>query len=470
MQYYHLLPFEKIPPNSKLVLYGAGEVGQWYLQQLKLTKYATVVAIADQQYDKYSSMGIPLIKPEKISETDFDFVLISIDNVDVAQDVANMLSHKMNVEKEKILLGSESLCIVPRFLKPDVDFVRAYETRGIAIAVCLSGGLGDCIIYKRKIDEILKWDSRIIIDCFVTDPMLVPMHSFFDHEYDGRVNAIIGGGEDRYSNEKENYAIAMHLSTDLDVDAINEDKFRLAPSLLSKCLKIRDQSRAYGNTDHAMRYVHYMRCKKDGLNCYQSFNRYDGFDVQDFHTNIPLNQFWKNKFISLHLPKRYITVNCGFDGTMKHPINKAWPLKYFSAFTKLFHERFPGVSIIQVSGKAFPEIEGVDHAFIGKNLELVKYILKGSFFHLDIEGGLVHLASQLGTRCIVLFGPTHLQYYAYKGNVNIQAGDCQECCWMIEDIRRCYRKLAEPECMYKITPEIVMDNVEKYFGETLQKF
>lgn len=90
---------------------------------------------------------------------------------------------------------------------------------------------------------------------------------------------------------------------------------------------------------------------------------------------------------------------------------------------------------------------------------MVKYILKNALFHLDCEGGLVHLATAIGTKCIVLFGPTPLKYYAYPQNVNIHTGVCEGCMdlsdnWPYECInnkRQC--------CMYSITPEMVMKNI-----------
>ena len=73
-QYYHLFPFEKVPCGSRLIIYGAGEVGQWYLQQIRETGYAEVIAVADRAWDKYPDIGIPLIAPQDIVGLDYDFV------------------------------------------------------------------------------------------------------------------------------------------------------------------------------------------------------------------------------------------------------------------------------------------------------------------------------------------------------------------------------------------------------------
>ena len=76
-------------------------------------------------------------------------------------------------------------------------------------------------------------------------------------------------------------------------------------------------------------------------------------------------------------------------------------------------------------------------------------------------------ATQLGTKCIVLFGPTVREYYGYEQNINIQAGNCHNCWGLYSDVNRCARDLKEPECMYAITPDMVMRHLEEYMDSIL---
>ena len=82
-------------------------------------------------------------------------------------------------------------------------------------------------------------------------------------------------------------------------------------------------------------------------------------------------------------------------------------------------------------------------------------ILRQSVLHIDIDGGLVHLATHMGTKCIVLFGPTPVSYYGYEENINLKAGNCHECYCLYPETNRCARDMEQPECMYSITPEAV---------------
>ena len=102
--------------------------------------------------------------------------------------------------------------------------------------------------------------------------------------------------------------------------------------------------------------------------------------------------------------------------------------------------------------------------FLGKPFSFVTNVLSNSMLHIDIEGGMVHLASNLGTKCLVLFGPTQMKYYGYENNINIMAGDCHDCCGLYADVNKCARNMEKPECMYSITPEMVTEKIVKYLA------
>jgi ADP-heptose:LPS heptosyltransferase len=84
---------------------------------------------------------------------------------------------------------------------------------------------------------------------------------------------------------------------------------------------------------------------------------------------------------------------------------------------------------------------------------------------LDCEGGLVHLATQLGTKCIVLFGPTAPHYFGYEQNVNIATDICGDCRWIAADwMVHCYRSDEKLVCMRSITPAMVLERVAEVLG------
>ena len=105
------------------------------------------------------------------------------------------------------------------------------------------------------------------------------------------------------------------------------------------------------------------------------------------------------------------------------------------------------------------EIPNVDRHFLGCDLELTKYILANSLLHVGCEGGLIHLATALGTKCIVLFGASSVYYYGYARNINLVSEVCFPCfdIWGDAQIRFCPKTKGEPLCMLSHTPQKVFE-------------
>ena len=95
-------------------------------------------------------------------------------------------------------------------------------------------------------------------------------------------------------------------------------------------------------------------------------------------------------------------------------------------------------------------------------MELTKYILKNSLLHVDIEGGPVHLASQLGTKCVVLFGAIEVDFLKYTQNINIVSEVCSPCYFAWDTDSQCLLGGKEPLCMLSITPQKVFDVTYRY--------
>jgi len=97
---YHLFPFDKVPKNSRIVLYGAGNVGKQFYDQATETNFCQIVLWLDKNAD-----GIFIKQPEKIADLnldDYDIVVIAIESDLVANDVKALLMN-YGVPKHKIL-------------------------------------------------------------------------------------------------------------------------------------------------------------------------------------------------------------------------------------------------------------------------------------------------------------------------------------------------------------------------------
>lgn len=99
----YIFPFQLVQHNSKIVLYGAGHVGKVFHTQLEITKYAEVMAWVDKKYEQYQESGIDVAAPDVIGKTEFDHIVIAIDNVHIAAEVAAVLSKDFGVDRRKIV-------------------------------------------------------------------------------------------------------------------------------------------------------------------------------------------------------------------------------------------------------------------------------------------------------------------------------------------------------------------------------
>lgn len=94
-----LFPFGDILPESEVMIYGAGNVGKAYLNQIKKTKYCCVKGIIDKR--EIIIEGEMTISPE-VSDWKADYIVIAIDSKEIALDIKRMITDK-GVDEDKIV-------------------------------------------------------------------------------------------------------------------------------------------------------------------------------------------------------------------------------------------------------------------------------------------------------------------------------------------------------------------------------
>ena len=83
------------------MLYGAGKVGRiFYRQIIKEQEYFVVLWI-DRQYVKFIEKGYPVSSPDRMSDIEYDKILIAVLNEKVYQSIKNDLI-EMEVDEQKI--------------------------------------------------------------------------------------------------------------------------------------------------------------------------------------------------------------------------------------------------------------------------------------------------------------------------------------------------------------------------------
>lgn len=94
-----LFPFDLIPQFSKIILYGAGDVGQSYYKCLGTERYVELVGWVDRNHKQY---GQEVEHPDSLIEKEFDYVVIALYHKNVADKVRENLT-SMGIKEEKII-------------------------------------------------------------------------------------------------------------------------------------------------------------------------------------------------------------------------------------------------------------------------------------------------------------------------------------------------------------------------------
>jgi ADP-heptose:LPS heptosyltransferase/SAM-dependent methyltransferase len=173
-----------------------------------------------------------------------------------------------------------------------------------------------------------------------------------------------------------------------------------------------------------------------------------------------------------NLPVTYITIHHGADtefdagsGGQYRLQTKNWHLnrwKEVVGFIKLL-----GYEVVQLGTTSDEHVTGTIDMRGKTTFTEAGAILKGAVVHLDTEGGLVHLSKAVGTKSIVLFGPTAMEFYGYSDNINIRSNVCKNCWWSKSDWAfRCPVGHSVPVCMDSITVKMVTDALERYLAES----
>lgn len=94
-------PYELIPKDSSLVIYGAGKAGKEFMRLLLQNHYAKVIAWVDQYFEgKMYSYKIE--KPENIKDKKYDYILIALTDEKKVCEVKDYL-FSIGIDEKKIL-------------------------------------------------------------------------------------------------------------------------------------------------------------------------------------------------------------------------------------------------------------------------------------------------------------------------------------------------------------------------------
>ena len=95
----YLFPFDIIPARSRIILYGAGAIGQLFHQQIQRIEYCIITAWVDKNYTCYQSMGVNSIDCLK-NNMEYDYIVIAVEREDLVRQIITDLIFRGISEKK----------------------------------------------------------------------------------------------------------------------------------------------------------------------------------------------------------------------------------------------------------------------------------------------------------------------------------------------------------------------------------
>ena len=450
----HIFPYEYIEKGARVIIYGYGLVGKLYIEQIEYTKWCVIVGIVDSNVNRKQMSNYTMFSISDIGNIKgVDNVVIAIENPETADEVYNSLS-KYGIDPLKIINCNMRQGMFPLHRK-------AKERDGVLeIALKCRGGLGDIIVTSSVYEKLVEMLPKIVIDIYGKKGLV-------ENVYFGKENVRSVYNEYELKDKYLKYDAVLDLDHFIIVDYWNKKTVKEHSNTFYELLeKTREDPLIEGIPEDAGRYNLILeRARLFGLDRFGMLGIGDRWDLSPELVKLILNSSFEVEYNKLGI-KDYITVNYGTDKTMQgamHGQTKQWPKKSFEAFIRLFKEKYPDVKIVQLGDSSQETLDYADIYILGESLELVKYVLKNSTLHFDLEGGLVHMATAMGTKCVVLFGPTPIDYYGYETNINISTGRCAGCFGLTSRwYSNCLKGFSVPECMLSITPDMVMQAATNY--------
>ena len=181
-----MFPYALVKKDSRIILYGAGNVGKDFYLQIRYSGYCTIVAWVDRKFDAISPKA-PFAKVENIGEYSYDYIVIAVNDPDTAKSVRMYLESE-GVDEDKIVwsptyyaidhsvfsLSDEKMAESPEFYLEILDsqtrvqskyggsgFYQSYYELGIPG----TRNSGERILLYKMRDYLKKDDSVLDIGC-----------------------------------------------------------------------------------------------------------------------------------------------------------------------------------------------------------------------------------------------------------------------------------------------------------------
>ncbi|AZV19957.1 hypothetical protein [Mesorhizobium sp. M7A.F.Ce.TU.012.03.2.1] len=319
-----------------------------------------------------------------------------------------------------------------------------------SIAIRVTGGMGDHIVAVRFIRDLLSHFGRAKIDVYsVTGGMgwlYEPLPDVTFIEAQKRVFTWV----------THRYLLVLQLTHTVDLVHMSSAAAERWPALSAMLQSIAPYRKMFSHAIdahphldfHPALVAQFQNVRRDTF-----LNHVSGVPFGGHQYPLPEDASLVQSLGLDHKP--YITVHNSFSEESGRPrATRDYP--FLDDVVKEVKAQLPDLPVVQV-GVVGGTLSSADYNLSSKTTQpQITSVLANSSMHFDMEGGLVHIASCVGTPCCVVFGPTPIGYYAYPNNINIAPRVCGGCWSLTLDWQKtCLLGAAEPPCMFTQPPKAV---------------
>ncbi|WP_155936627.1 glycosyltransferase family 9 protein [Mesorhizobium ciceri] len=319
-----------------------------------------------------------------------------------------------------------------------------------SIAIRVTGGMGDHIVAVRFIRDLLSHFGHAKIDVYsVTGGM--------GWLYEPLSNVSIIEAPKRVFNWVANrYLLALQITHTVDVVHLDSAAAQRWPKLAAMLQNIAPYRKTLSHAIKAHPHLDFhpaLLAQFQNVGRDTFLNHVSGVPFGGHQYPLPQDA---SLLQSVGLDRKpYITVHNSFSEESGRPrTTRDYP--FLDDVMKEVKLQLPSLAVVQV-GVIGGTLSSADYNLSSKTTQpQIASVVANSSMHFDMEGGLVHIASCVGTPCCVVFGPTPIGYYAYPNNINISPRVCGNCWSITEDWQKtCLLGATEPPCMFTQPPKAV---------------
>lgn len=97
-----LFPFEQVKKGSRVIIYGVGDCGQMYYDQIIITQWCDIIGFCDRK--KISTMnGLPVYSVSELAKIDeCEYIIVSVYDIDMAKEIVCKLTQK-GIKQDRII-------------------------------------------------------------------------------------------------------------------------------------------------------------------------------------------------------------------------------------------------------------------------------------------------------------------------------------------------------------------------------